>query len=104
VLGRGPAPEFCVSAANGTAEAPAVAWGTDVKVPEFMRRQLEDELQSGKAAFSVSVLVPSETTLGPDDLLECRGKLGEESAPCSVTYIAARDRGENLYYLFPMME
>ncbi|KAL6637497.1 hypothetical protein ACP70R_025069 [Stipagrostis hirtigluma subsp. patula] len=101
LLGRGPAPEFCVDAATGAAEAPAAAWAADVKLPEFMRGQLADELRLGTAAFGVSVLVPSERTGEANLLFECRGKVGEESPPCTTTYVAARDRDENLYYLFP---
>jgi hypothetical protein len=104
VLGRGPAPEFCVDEATGAAEAPAVAWGTNIKIPEFLRGQLREELSRGEAAFSVSVRVPNDRTAGngPDVVFECRAKVGEESAPCAETYISARDRDDTFHYRFPI--
>lgn len=98
VLARGPAPELCVDEDTGTAEAPAAAWGTDIKIPAFMRHQLREELSRGEAAFAVSVRVPSKTNAGPDTLFQCRGKVGEEPAPCSMTYIASKHRDERIIY------
>ncbi|XBI44497.1 hypothetical protein VPH35_109121 [Triticum aestivum] len=101
VLARGPAPELCVDEDTGTAESPVAAWGTDIKIPAFMRDQLREELWRGEAAFGVSVRVPSKTNAGPDTLFQCRGKLGEESAPCSMTYIASKDHEEIYWYIIP---
>ncbi|KAI4979395.1 hypothetical protein ZWY2020_016148 [Hordeum vulgare] len=100
VLARGPVPELCVDENTGAAEAPAAAWGTDIKIPAFMRDQLREELRRGEAAFGVSVRVPSENNGGPDTLFQCRGKVGEESAPCSMTYIASKDHQEIRWYIF----
>ena len=103
-FGRGPVPEFCVDEATDTAEAPAVAWGTDVKIPEFMRGQLRVELSRGEAELSVSVRVPNDRTAGngPDVVFECQAKVGEESAPYTKTYISARDRDDTFHYRFPI--
>ena len=81
-----------------------MAWGTDVKIPEFMRGQLRVELSRGEAELSVSVRVPNDRTAGngPDVVFECQAKVGEESAPYTKTYISARDRDDTFHYRFPI--